>query len=86
MKELGKILFKGQITEEEVHGYSCSGEGDDNVKLKKDSDPLISYDTPSEQMARIAFLSNQVTTALHTTEHLPVYHIPDILTPPPNRL
>ena len=85
VKEIGKILFKGQITEEEVHGYSHSG-NDENVKLKKEGDPFDRYFHTSQQDARIAFLSHKIQVAIHESEQLPPYFIPDILTPPPNCL
>jgi len=84
VKEIGKILFKGQITEEEVHGYSGVGEGDESPKLKKDSDPPFHHKLIFQDDARAAFLAHEINTAIHLAEHIPDYHVPDILTPPPN--
>jgi hypothetical protein len=82
VKEIGKILFKGQITEEEVHGYALE-ENDDSPKLKKDGEPF-DYSELSQNEARSASLSHEISTAMHSVAHLPDYHVPDILTPPPN--
>ena len=83
VKEIGKILFKGQITEEEVRGDS-HGDGDSQVKLKKEGDPLFHPDDNAQASARIAFLTHQISTLIHEAEHLPKTFVPDILTPPPN--
>jgi len=83
VKEIGKILFKGQITEEEVHGYAHTDD-DDCPKLKKDGEPPYLFHDHSQENAHTFFLSREVNTAIHKSEHLPSNFIPDILTPPPN--
>ncbi|HRO41785.1 MAG TPA: hypothetical protein PL009_03070 [Flavipsychrobacter sp.] len=84
IKEIGKILYKGQITEEEVHGYSGPAKGDDNSKLKKEGDPLLHQNVNFQDQARAAFLTHKIITAIHRSEHIPDFHVADIITPPPN--
>lgn len=81
VKEIGKILFKGQITEEEVHGYT-SDEGTP-IKIKKEGDPF-NYNEYAQSFGRMEVLTRKISTAIHSSDNLPDYHIPDILTPPPN--
>jgi len=84
VKEIGKILFKGQITEEEVHGYSGVGEGDEQIKLKKEGDPLLHKNAFFQDHARVTFLTHEITTAIQLADHIPDFHVADIFTPPPN--
>jgi hypothetical protein len=83
VKEIGKFLFKSQTTEEvhENHSDDCP-----DLKVKKEGDPfqLASFEITS--VARQKTLSNKIATVIHRTASLPDYHIPDILTPPPNSL
>lgn len=77
VKEIGKILFKGQMTEEihESHtDESCN-------KLKK-NEPYKLYD--AEIVARIQYFESKIQTAIHEAERLPKDYVPDIFTPPPN--
>jgi hypothetical protein len=84
VKEIGKILFNQLITEEEVHNIGTGNTEDGNsVKLKKDGDPFH-HNESSQAVARINFLTHQLDIALHQAEKLPVNHVPDIVTPPPN--
>lgn len=81
VKELGKLLFKGQMTEE-IHEYTVTDDAPGS-KLKKEGDPLHlngghAYD------ARIKGTTALVITALHMAERLPKHHVVDIFTPPPN--
>lgn len=82
IKEIGAILFKGQITEEEVH--NCCNKGEDNLKLKRDGDPLNMISSTDQNNSRIAYLNTILLTAIHNAENLPVDFVPDIITPPPN--
>ncbi len=84
VKEIGKILFKGQITEEEVHGCNHYPGSDDQAKLKKEGDPLIKQDELAQDQARIAFLSHQLNIAIHAAARLPKDPVAEIFTPPPN--
>lgn len=81
IKEIGQILFKNQITEEEVHGLSGSSNGDSG-KLKQDGDPF--FHPCLEDIARVNFMTHKVDVALHEAEKIPIFHLPDIITPPPN--
>ncbi len=83
VKELGKILFKGQITEEEVHNWGGTSEEPIPSKHKKDGDPFY-YNANFQETARSKFLSHQLNLALHCAERIPRWHVPDIVTPPPN--
>jgi hypothetical protein len=80
IKEIGEVLFKGQITEEEVHGY---GGNTDDGKSKKGNDTFPCV--PSAQNhSRISILSQKVSTAIHQAEKIPPHFVPEIITPPPN--
>lgn len=81
IKEIGEILFKGQITEEEVHGHSQST--DDNSKLKKQNGPNP-FPSSYQDYNRISCLSQRLNTAIHRAEILPPHFVPEIITPPPN--
>ncbi|RYY24359.1 MAG: hypothetical protein EOO04_13160 [Chitinophagaceae bacterium] len=84
VKELGKILFKNQITEEEVHGYKGHEDGK-SLKQKLDGgDPYQNADESFQCFARAKFLTNRISTALHAADKLPRNHVPDIVTPPPD--
>lgn len=85
VKEIGKILYKGQITEEEVHTCSEGCEDSNALKLKIEGDPFHHTERQLFQAhARVAFLTQQINTAIHHAEHIPIHFVPDILTPPPN--
>lgn len=85
VKELGKILFKGQMTEE-VHemGHSAndSNDGAGALKLKMGADLFKATNTGF--VALNHYLNTKVTTAIHHSEQLPDNFEPEILTPPPN--
>ena len=84
IKEIGEKLYKQQITEEDVHSFSHSG--DDNSKPKKEGDPFPFFGSTSQNHSRIEFLSRRLNTAIHRSENLPPPFVPDIITPPPNFL
>lgn len=83
VKELGKLLFKGQVTEEEVIGFESTTDESPNLKLKKETDPFHP-NTITQDHARIEFLTHQLITAIHIAERLPNNFVPEIFTPPPN--
>lgn len=82
VKEIGKILFKGQMTEE-IHESGHSGDNN-NAKLKKGTDPFRLHNSDTEAIARMQHLSAQICLAILQAESLPMQFIPDIVTPPPN--
>jgi hypothetical protein len=81
VKELGKLLFKGQMTEE-VHESGCM---DDSgcAKIKKGSEPCRLADY-SFSVNESVYIDTKVNIAIHISELLPAGFVPDILTPPPN--
>jgi hypothetical protein len=81
VKAIGKILFKGTMTEE-IHEQGHSGDECPN-KLKKNTE-YFSF-TETKATARIEYLSQKISTAIHLAESLPLHHVPDIFAPPPNR-
>jgi hypothetical protein len=81
IKEIGEILYKGQITEEEVHGYGHNTD-DSNTKVKKDNGPY--FGSAAQNHTRIICLSQKLNTAIHRAENLPQNFVPEIITPPPN--
>lgn len=83
VKEIGKLLFKAQTTEE-VH-ESHTDDGPD-LKVKKEGDPFQLSSFNITAAARQKDLSTKIAVVIHRTAILPDYHIPDILTPPPNCL
>jgi hypothetical protein len=82
VKEIGKILYKGLITEERSE-MDCSEDDAPPPKIKKDSDPFHA------EYISIAFhkhVTEKVTVAIHLTESIPAFHVADIFVPPPNDL
>ena len=77
VKELGRILFKGLMTEE-IHETADDTSG---PKLKKEPAKLFNK---HEDLASILYFTSRVNTALHDAEKLPRHFVPDIITPPPN--
>ena len=86
VKEIGKLLLKGAITEEKVASLGEETEDelpDTDYKLKKGVDPL--HNTHQIAVARNIHFSQEVNTILHHhSVYLPAFHVPDIFTPPPN--
>lgn len=83
VKEIGEILFKGQITEEETHTCSSKG-GDSSSKLAKFNDAFEMSFVEEQHSSRIAFYNHTLQVAFAAAEKLPPAFIPDIVTPPPN--
>ena len=81
IKEIGEVLFKGQITEEEVHNYG--GNSDDGGKSKKGNDS-VPYIGAGQNFSRLSGLNQKVNTALHQAEKIPPHFVPEVVTPPPN--
>lgn len=84
VKELGKFLFKNQLTEEIKETDGSETEDGEAFKIKKEGDPFCHTDAHSEQLARIQYFSHSLLTALHEAERLPLQHVADIFAPPPN--
>jgi hypothetical protein len=84
VKEIGKILFKNQLTEEVKESGCEDGCDGETSKLKKEGDPLQYTKLGEQQTARIQYLSHSLQTAIHEAERLPIHHVGEILTPPPN--
>lgn len=81
VKEIGKILFKGGMTEE-IHEAHCDIDDEGNFELNKQQDPYNS-NYHSEYYNKLAVLtSNGLSTS--TPQHISKQFIPDIVTPPPN--
>lgn len=81
VKEIGKILFKGQVTEE-VHEADTADSF--AAKIKKGTDPFRLHPVETGQAALVQYINNRVTLAITLAERLPRQYVPDILTPPPN--
>ena len=84
VKEIGKILFKNQLTEEVKESGCEDGCDGETSKLKKEGDPLQRIHWEDQQVARLQHLSHSLQTAIHEAERLPIHHVGEILTPPPN--
>jgi len=81
VKEMGKILYLGLITEE-IHESDVE-DGNGKLKLKKaETLDKPGFDTPfiNQHMAQIAML------AVNRAELVLGQYIPDTVTPPPNSL
>lgn len=84
VKELGNMLFKGQITDEKLE-IDVDSDDCPLSKLKKDED--FKFHTPGFQtpgVAAMQYVHAKVAIAIHASEILPLWHVPDVLTPPPN--
>ena len=83
VKEIGKLLYKGFMTEE-IQDNECSNEEHKVNIIKKEAEvykPGYIYATLNAKG-----FSRLVTLAIKQAEHLPRQFVPDILTPPPNAL
>ncbi|PZF71990.1 hypothetical protein DN068_15255 [Taibaiella soli] len=81
VKEIGKLLFKSTTTEEIHEGHADDGP---DLKIKKEGDPFHVSFMDMTSTARAKEFTAKVLLVIHRTASLPDYHIPDILTPPPN--
>jgi hypothetical protein len=84
VKEIGEILFKGQITEEETHTCSNNCEDNGGLKLKKCNDFFELFLSEDQNESRTAFYNHNLLVAIAAADRLPCGFIPDIATPPPN--
>lgn len=78
VKELGKLLAGNTMTEEVQHDCDWEPGG----KMKKEGDSFLppTDTTPARSIA----LEKAIAIIVHHSDGLPDYHVPDILTPPPN--
>lgn len=84
IKQIGAILYKGQITEE-LHQHHDDCGNDISVKFKKDGDPNNgNIVVANQRLSRELCLSQQIELMIHASESLPSYHVSDIFAPPPN--
>jgi hypothetical protein len=81
IKEIGKILFKGQITEEEVHS---GNDNNANNKAKKGFELFHGDEGGSKYVSKTIFSYYNTSLVLVAEDFLPEAFIPDIPTPPPN--
>lgn len=80
MKTIGKLLVKGQTEEEVKHG--CDDGGDDmDLKTGKYND-LIAHSYTSFSVTELSVKSRTIT--VHYSDVLPVAHVAEIPSPPPN--
>lgn len=83
VKELGKILYKGLMTEE-IHEVEAEGKTGDagSFKWKKQNNEY-SLDVSTAHQ-RAVYLTSMAHLAIVHAENLPERYVPDIPTPPPN--
>lgn len=77
VREIGKLLCKGQNTEE-VHNVDDCG----IVKEKKDD--IFHYTQATYDLASELSFTKKQSVSFTQTVHLPDGHVADIPTPPPN--
>lgn len=80
VKEIGKILYKGMMTEE-IHEVETEGKAGDGKTLKWK--PLNEYYVTADNN-RALYFTTVIQIAIHQAENLPDRFVPDITTPPPN--
>lgn len=79
VKELGKLLFKAQLTEE-IH-EDCETGSDSEMLLKE----KLSYkETPVSYWITQVYLQKKLIVAIHIAAQIAHQHFPDIFVPPPN--
>jgi hypothetical protein len=81
VKQIGKILFKQLITEE-IQDAAQTSDEEPTKKGKTSLDPVLI--SPSRFLARNLHLISVIQTAIHDAEKVPVSHIQEIHTPPPD--
>lgn len=83
VKELGKILYKGLMTEE-IHEVEGSAEDINTGKWKK----LTNYNGSDETTTHLrdVYLSSIVHLIITHAAHFCCQYVPEIITPPPNSL
>lgn len=85
VKELGKVLFKGTMAEE-IHEaeYGSTDDSSENCKLKKNNDPYSA--NPYQAFHEMLPSAPALMTEGYAPGHMSKQFIPDILTPPPNKV
>lgn len=83
VKQIGKILYKGMMTEE-IHETHEVEDDCKDPKSKLGSDPLKELYTGNKQVALMQCIAEAVNVAIHDAELVPISHVTDIFTPPPN--
>lgn len=83
VKELGKILYKGLMTDE-IHEVESSAEDSNNGNWKK----LTNYHGANETTTHLrdVYLSSIVHLIITHSAHFNCQYVPEIITPPPNTL
>jgi hypothetical protein len=81
VKEIGGILYKQLLTEEIHEGKTCSDDIPPS-KLKPGLEPFL-LSEPG-YYAQNRYFGCNVITALHRAESIPISHVSDIFTPPPD--
>lgn len=79
VKEIGKLLFKGTMTEE-IHESEFDGD-EKSCEIKKEGDPYTSHRS-YPNYCRYVEKAGRLNMA--TPVHVSKQYIPDIPTPPPN--
>jgi hypothetical protein len=79
VKEIGSILFKGQMTEEIHETVDDTSPGG---KVKKE--PEVKLFIKNEMQALAMRFTSIAQLAIHGSANLPRHFVPDIFTPPPN--
>lgn len=84
VKEIGKLLFKGALTEE-IHETEFDNDDADNTgnEVKKGSDPYPPQKLHAHFNKWMVRTGNSLL-GVNTPEHVSKQFIPDIPTPPPN--
>jgi len=79
------LLYKGVMTEEIHETHEADEDCPDDPLTKLGSDPLKEFYTvaPSSE-AYIHYTDKVVNVAIHFAEQVPLSHVTDIFTPPPN--
>lgn len=84
VKELGRLLFKGQMTEEVHESNTTTGDDNGCLKMKLGSDPFGLAPEHHISFSEESYLDTKIHTAMQRSERLIDRYAPDIPTPPPN--
>jgi len=80
VKELGKWLYKGMMTEE-IHEVESSAEDNTTGKWKK----LNEYKfNDKDAFLSVSYFTSIIQLTILQTEHFLCEYVPEIITPPPN--
>ena len=83
VREIGKLLVKGQMTEE-VQDHDDCGEDADCMKVLKEQDLYVHHVYASHTLPQQIY-TQKVATAIHCAEALPEHFVSRVQTPPPDR-